>query len=366
MAPTLSAAPTAAPAPTIYDNARPLLYNVSPWNGLGFGVPNFGRQITTLNLPIWRLADDVAVNQLAIMTSADAKRQQYPSVNTIMALARLVNRAQSVLAGRQKQPNDVRLSPLHATPDLLVWNIHPVPYFTGPMVRNSWLREFNSLCMIALTNIYRHSDNDEALTITSDFASQIWPFFREIKILVCTELLGMTQAAAEDDTQPMPTGPYNGPGTQNATTVTLTPTGPSAANTTAPTYNPPATVVNTERLFTPGALQSLPGTDDLLPFTVGIPANLIMPNLAQYPVGPIPGDTGLAGEMTPAYAALAGQTAIAGAGGSMASPGGVTPAARAVMDAINAAIGGASSPSVTAAPASAQVSGVAIPPLPSA
>ncbi|HJT31060.1 MAG TPA: hypothetical protein VJ783_03260 [Pirellulales bacterium] len=363
----MTAAAAPPPSPTIYDNARPLLYNVSPWNGLGFGVPNFGRQITTLNLPIWRLADDVATNQLAIMTSADAKRQQYPSVNTIMALARLVNRAQAVLAGRQKQPNDVRLSPLHATPDLLLWNIHPVPYFTGPMVRNAWLREFNSLCMVALTNIYRHSDNDEALTVTSDFASQIWPYFREIKILVCTELLGMTQAQAEDDTQPMPAGPYNGPGTQNATTVTLTPTGPSAANATAPTYNPPATVVNTERLFTPGALQSLPGTDDLLPFTVGIPANLIVPNLVQYPVGPIPGETGLAGEMTPGYAALAGLAAISqGPGGSMGAPGGVTPAAQAVADAISAAIHGGAASTGAAAPAAAQVSGVTIPPLPSA
>lgn len=357
------------PAITTFDNARPLLYNVEPWKGLGFGVPNFGRQTTTLAVPIWRLADDTAVNQLAIMTSTDARRPQYPSVNTIMAIARMINRAQATLAGRQKQPNDVRLSPLHAQPEQMVWNIHPVPYFTGPMVRNSWLREFNTLCMLALTNIYQHSDNDLALTVTSDFASQVWPYFREIKILICTELLGMAQADAEDDTKPMPAGPYNGPGTQNQTTVTLTPTGPApAASAAAPTYNPPASVVNTERLWTPGALQSLPGPNDYLPFVTGIPANLIIPNLVQYPVGPIPGETGLAGEMTPAYAALVGEGATsAGPGGSMGSPGGVTPAAQAVMDAINAAVGGGTSASAApAAAAAAQVSGVAIPPLPSA
>ncbi len=320
-------------APTIFDSTRPLLYNVEPWASLGFGVPNFGRNVGTASLPIWRLVDEIGANQLYIMTADDARRAAYPSPNTVSAIAKMINQVQSVLAGRQKQPNDLRLQPGHAASQPRPWQIHPVPFFPGPMVSNGFLMEYNALCMIALTNMMRHSDNDLALSITSDFAQDCWQYFREIKILCCTELLSMKQADAADDAKLMPVGPYAGPGTAAA---------PAAG---APVYNPPATTVNTQRLQSPGAVFSQPTPDDLQPFVEGIPANLLIPNLAQYPVGPLPGIDGLSGENTPSMSALAGVGATSGPGGSMGSAVGLTPAAKAVLDATRANIGPA--PGVT-------------------
>lgn len=358
---------TATPvANTVFDSNRVLLYNVQPWSSLGFGVPNFGSSIATQSEPIWRLVDEIGRNQLLLMTSQDARRPDYPSVNSIIALGKLINRVQTILAGRQRQPNEQRLAPLHAGSNPLVWNVHPVPFFQGPMVANPWLKEYNSLVMVALTNAMRHGDNNLSLTVTSDFASDIWPYFREIKVLCCTELLGMTKAQAEDDTQLFPTGPYNGPGTLPVLGQGTTTGG--GTGSTQPTYNPPATVVNTQSLQTAGAVMSWPTSDDLQPLWKGIPANLLIPNLAQYPVGPIPGEDALSGEDTPTMAAISGVLATAGPGGAMGSPLGVTPAAKAVMDAVNAAIGpapGTTTSSITNAgnaPATNQTTGGVIAP----
>lgn len=345
-------------AGTMFDSGAPLLYNVDPWNGLGFGVPNFGSNPTTLCEPIARFVDEIGKAQLFLMTGVDARRGAYPSVNTVQRLAKLINRAQTLLAGRQKQPNDQRLEAGHAQQNSRVFRVHPVPYFDGPMLVNAWLKEYNALVMIALTNMMRHGDNNLSLTITSDFASDIWPYFREVKIQVCTELLGMSVADASDDSKQMPAGPYAGPGVLAGTN----PAGGAGAPTAGtPTYNPPAAIINMQTMQSPGPTQSLPGPADLRPLFEGIPANLIVPNLAQYPIGPIVGQTGLQGAALPAADALTGLNAVAGPGGSMGSPLGVTPAAKAVLDAVNANIAAAGGQSTAQAAGSGQATGVIAP-----
>src|SRR5262249_20092005 len=145
----------------------------------------------------------------------------------------------------------------------------PVPFFDGPMLTNPWLKEYNALVMIGLTNAMRHSDNNLALTITKAFAQKVWQYFREIKIRLATELLGIAPADAADDTKALPTDPP------------------------FPGYQPDKIIVNMEDLENPGMIFTGPTADDLQPFFAGIPANLIVPNLVQYPVGPIPGGEGM-------------------------------------------------------------------------
>lgn len=341
---------TGLSAGTTYDNGAPLLYNVAPWNSLGFGVPNFGARYFTQNQPIARFVDEVGKVQLFIMAGNDARRGGILTANTVMRIAKLVNRAQTLLAGRQKQPNDQVLEPGHAVQSGKIFNIHPVPYFDSPMLKNPWLKEYNELVMVALTNMMLYTDNDRSLTITSDFAAAIWQYFKEIKVLCCTELLGMTQADASDDSKPMPTGPYAGPGVLVGSNPSQTATTGAAAQ---PTYNPPATVVNTEVMQSPGPSLTLPGPADMQPLFDGIPANLIIPNLAQYPVGPLPGLSGIQGAALPSAQGLVGVGAVSGPGGAMGSPLGVTPAAQAVLDAVNANIaagGGQSSAGQAASP----------------
>src|SRR3972149_1100221 len=135
------------PIRPIFDSARVLLYNIYPWNELGIGVPNFGRQIGTLSSSIWKLVDEIGEAQLFIMTRDDARRKQPPSANTIGRIAKLINRVQAVLAGRAKSYPDSVLEAGHAEQNPKVWNIHPAPYFEGPLVVNGWLNEYNELVM---------------------------------------------------------------------------------------------------------------------------------------------------------------------------------------------------------------------------
>lgn len=244
---------------SIFGSDRPLLYDVEPWNGLGFGVPNFGNNYGTLSTPIWNLASQVSKSQLFIMTHIDAQRTQPPSINTVMRIAKVLNRVQSILQSRMKPFNEIRIEEGHATADLKPWQVNPVPFFSGPVVRNGWLMEYNSLTMTALTNIYQHSDNNLALTVTEAFARDVFPYFKEIRHLVGIELLQLPPATVEAENFVFAEEHY-------------------AA------YKPDSVTLNFEPLDTPGRLQSRATEDDLRPLFTGFPANMIVSNLKEYPV----------------------------------------------------------------------------------
>lgn len=301
---------------TLFGSDRVLLYDVYPWNELGFGVANFGDNIGTRSTPNWGLADEVGQAQLYIMTHIDAQRKQPPSRNTVERIGKVVNRVQSVLVGRMKQYSELRLEEGHATSAPEIWNIHPCPYFDGPIVRNRWLKEYNRLTMIALTNIYQHSDNNLALTVTSAFAQAIWVYFKEIKLLLGSELLRIPLEELKPDEFIFTTAHYDA-------------------------YRPEDVVLNIEALDSPGQIFSALTEDDLRPLLDGIPANLISVNLKQYPVGPLPDSAGLSGEpLTPAAAAVGVHTATAAAGGTIGRPGDSAPSG-AGTEATGAAGGGA-------------------------
>lgn len=244
--------------PSIFGSDQVLLYNVDPWGKLGFGVPNFGNNTFTQNAPLHALADEIGVIQLYLMTHIDVTRRQYPSTNTIQRLGKAINRVQSVLQNRVKVPGDNRLEGGHGSPSAIPWNVHPVPYFAGPIVSNRWLREYNNLCMLCLANIYQHSDNNLELTITQEAASDIWQYFQEIKNMLAGELLGLSKEV------------YNAPG------FIFTPEHYA-------TYDPTQLIIRVESIDDPGKVQERFTEDDLSVFLRGIPANLILPNLAKYP-----------------------------------------------------------------------------------
>lgn len=234
-----------------------LIYNVAPFREYGFGVPNFGDKMHTVNAPLHGLAKEVAKVQLSLMTHVDAGRSQYPSVNTVTRLGKILNRIKSVLLSRQKGATAVRLEEGHANPAKKFWSIHPTPYFPGPMVENHWMQEYNNLTMIALCNMYQHSDNNLALTITTELASDIWRYFAEIQTMLAGELLGLSSDVFSADTFRFTEEHYK-------------------------TYAPEAFIVRTEDGDEADIIRLT--ETDLAPFRRGIPANLIVSNLASYPV----------------------------------------------------------------------------------
>ena len=256
---TLFLIPARSLAMGIFGSDRVLLYNVNPWNTLGFGAPNFGENVGTKNTPIAGLVDEIGQIQLFTATHEDAMRKQPPSRNTVERIGKMINRVQTVLVNRMKIDNELRLEGVHATATPVNFNIHPVPFFASPIMRNHWLREYNELCMYALTNMMQHSDNNVPLTITEAFAKTVWAYFKEIKMLMGAELLLLDKTTLADDKFLFKDEHY-------------------AA------YKPSSVTVNIEALDSPGPLFNLPTEDDLRPLLDGIPANLIASSLKQYVV----------------------------------------------------------------------------------
>lgn len=254
----------------VFGTDRVWLYNVKPWSELGFGVPNFGKTVGTLSIPIANLVDEIGYLQLAIMTSTDAMRRQPPSRNVAQKLAKTINRIRSVLEGRRKSENELLTDELHSKPAPQAWNIHPVPYFNSSYCVNHWLREYNELVMIALCNAMQHSDNNLSMTITDRFARDIWQYFRDIKLLLGTELFLLPRAEVEKDEFVFTDAHFA-------------------------KYSPSTEIVFNEGLGGPGDIFGIPTEEDLALLAKGIPAPMIIPNLAQYAIGPIPGRTGISG-----------------------------------------------------------------------
>lgn len=236
-----------------------LLYDVAPWAQLGFGVANFGDNTKTQNLVWWRLASEIGKTQLGIMTHVDARREQYPSVNTLMRMGKILNRIKTVLLSRQRTAADVRLEPGHMSPAPMDWLIHPVPYFPGSIVVNPWLLEYNHLCMYALTNIYQNGDNNLALEMTVEASSDIWQFFRRVTELIAGELLVLPRAQYTVDDFLFTDELFKA-------------------------YNPSAFLPRNEALAQPVGNDTGFTEDDLRPFKNGIPANQILPLLSRYSV----------------------------------------------------------------------------------
>lgn len=236
-----------------------LVYDVAPWNQLGFGVANFGDNLRTQNIVWWRLASEIGKTQLGIMTHVDARREQYPSVNTLMRMGKILNRIKTVLLSRQRVASDVRLEPGHMTPAPMDWLIHPVPYFSGSIVINPWLLEYNHLCMYALTNIFQNSDNNLALEMTAESSSDIWQYFKRVTELIAGELLMLAKA------------------TYTADDFLFT-------NELFQKYNPTDFLPRNEALSQPVGNDTGFTEDDLRPLKNGIPANQILPLLARYSV----------------------------------------------------------------------------------
>lgn len=285
-----------ANSPALFGTDRVLLYDVAPWNQLGFAVANFGDNIGTTNHSIYRLADEIGKVQLYVMTHIDVWRTQPPSVNTVMRIGKLLNRINQVLSARQIDESTQRLEGEHYTATMLPWNIHPVPYFASSFMQNGWLREYNELVMIMLTNMYQHSDNNLPLTITDAFAKQVYQYAREIKIRMGTELLALPRATVEADTFLFTDEIY--------------------AN-----YKPSDLIVNTEAINSPGPMESRPTEDDLRPLAIGIPATDLLGDLKQYPVAPT--GAGFSGqEVRPGSEAVgtADGSQVSAAGGTIGQP----------------------------------------------
>lgn len=276
----------------VFGTDEPLWYNVGVWGQLGYGVPNFGNDYSTLNGSIAYLVDAMGRNLSAVMHHADADLRTPPSINTLMRVHKLILRARSILSSRAIAANQMRMESVHATPAVEDFLIFPVPFFA---VRNRWLKEWCGYIFAAISEACQHTENRLENDISTAFAGLVGQYLQRVLVRLATELLGVARADAEKPDFVI-------------------------ADTVFASYDPARFFTSTELIDTNRSAFVIPTEDDLELLTNGIPASKVV-GLQRWPRSePSPiaagGSTGT-GEVT------ASTTVVTGAAGSFAPPPGV-------------------------------------------
>jgi len=231
-----------------------LWYNVPGWDDLGLAVPNYGNDKVSQNASIRYLVEVTGRNLAAVMWQQDARTRVPPTINTIRRVHKLCTRARDILAGRAVAPGTNRMEPAHAVPSPEAFLVYPTPYF---LVRNNWLKDYACLILTALTEAIQHSENSNAIEISTAFAGQFGQYIQRVYKLMATELL---KVPVVDAMKP---------------DFTLT-----EAQLTA--YDPFAYFTSTELIDTVPNATRIPTEDDLEALTNGIPT-IQMPVLGAWP-----------------------------------------------------------------------------------
>jgi hypothetical protein len=247
---------------SVFRTDQALWYNNGVWGELGYAVPNFGDDQSTLNTAIHYLVDVTGRNLQAVMLHTDADLRTPPSINTLTRIHKLITRARTILAGRAVAPATPDMEAIHASPAETEFIVYPVPYFK---VRNQWMKEWAGLIMNALSEACQHTENRKPYEISTTFSGLIGQYLHRVYRLMSTELFGVS---ATDAAQ---------------LNFTLTDAQLAA-------YDPSKYFTSTELIDTVPAMATIPTEDDLKVLTAGIPASKLV-NLQKYSSG-VPFSTG--------------------------------------------------------------------------
>jgi hypothetical protein len=283
---------------SVFRTDQALWYNNGVWGELGFAVPNFGDDQSTLNTSIHYLVDVMGRNLQAVMMHPDADQRTPPSINTLTRVHKLITRARSILAGRAVAPATPDMEAIHASPAETEFIIYPVPYFK---VRNTWMKEWAGLILNAISEATQHTENRKAYEISTTFSGLIGQYLHRVYKLMSTELFGVAAAdAAKLD-------------------FTLT-------DQQLTSYDPSKFFTSTELIDVVPPVALVPTEDDLRVLTNGIPASKLV-NLQKYSSGvTFPTGTGTASGASTSTGAGGNETATASAGTTAASTTSFAPA----------------------------------------
>lgn len=232
-----------------------LWYSVGDWSALGLAVPNFGNDKASQNSTIRQLTEVMGRNLQAVMFHSDAMSRTPPSINTLTRIHKLCTRVRSILAGRAVPANQLNLEPAHAIPAAEEFLVFPTPYFR---VRNSWMKEYCGLTLLALTESFQHRENGRPIEISVEFSGLVGQYVQRVYQLMATELfkIPLAEASKPDFT---------------------------ISDEQLKTYNPSAWFTSTELIDVVPPLD-VPTEDDLDVLTNGIPISQL-PVLGRWPSG---------------------------------------------------------------------------------
>lgn len=182
--------------PTIYSDAILHYDDGGAFGARGYGVPNWGNDVGSLNINVWEVVDLIGKNVFNIMHHEDVDLTIPPSLNTLMRIHKLYLRVASILKGRAVPPGKLNMETMHVSPAGQIFKVYPVPYFK---VRNAHLRRWCELAFIGISEAMQHTENRKSIEISTDFAGQVGQYFKRIYVNMAVELFAKTTEEAEAD-----------------------------------------------------------------------------------------------------------------------------------------------------------------------
>lgn len=274
---------------------KPRWYNNGIFGEMGFAVPWWGNNPTTVNEQIAKFVNVIGLNVLGIMSMPDARMSRPPQRECLNSVAKMIYRGRDVLASRMVRFNQERTFQAgHVTPQPQAFLIHPAPYFT---VKNEWLKEYGGIALMMMSEAMQHTNNDHPTEITEEFAFRMGEFLQRILVFIATELLDVGKEAATDPAFVIPDESW-----QN--------------------YNPLKKITVFESLDTPTRTDHLPTEDDLQLLVKGIPTvQFNMAHIQNWPLGPteLPTSNIATGAAAEGGEGTAAGTGTASSGSSFAS-----------------------------------------------
>lgn len=172
----------------------PLWYNVPEWSKFGLAVPNWSNNVATQNGTIRMFVEIVGRNLQSVMFHTDARMRTPPSINTLIAVHKMVLRIRGFLAGRAIPSSTPNMEALHVAPAPEEFIVFPTPYFLTP---NRFMKEWCGLALSALAEAMQHTENARPIEISTNFAGDCGQYFHRIYRMMATELLMVPLAEAE-------------------------------------------------------------------------------------------------------------------------------------------------------------------------
>lgn len=264
-----------------FQNDAFLWYNVGDWGQFGLAIPNFSDDTRSQNSTIRQLTEVIGRNLQGIMFHTDSRLRTPPSINTLIRIHKLCTRARSLLVARGVEPATPNMESQHSIPAPEEFLVFPTPYFC---VRNTWLKEYTGLILLALTEAFQHTENAKPIEISTTFSGTISQYIQRVYRMMAVELFRVPSEEAA------------------VNNFTL-------SDTQIQSYDPTKWFTQTELIDTVPPHDLVPTEDDLRPLTDGIPISRLPSNLGRWPSG------GLLG----AASTSSGQS-TAGAGESFPQP----------------------------------------------
>lgn len=255
-----------------FQNDAFLWYNAGDWGQFGLAIPNFSDDTRSQNSTIRQLTEVIGRNLQGIMFHTDSRLRTPPSINTLIRIHKLCTRARSLLVGRGVQPATPNMESQHSIPAPEEFLVFPTPYFT---VRNTWLKEYAGLILLALTESFQHTENAKPIEISTTFAGTISQYIQRVYRMMSVELFRVPAAEA------------------SAADFTL-------SDVQIQAYDPTKWFTQTELIDTVPPHDLVPTEDDLRPLTDGIAISRLPSNLGRWPSGGPNGAAKLQGQSTAA------------------------------------------------------------------